>query len=232
MKNEVYILKLDENFKRYRFNKLVTYVDEKQRERILRIRDYGDALRSLIANILIRNIIIRKLRLNNSDICFGTNKYGKPYLLNNKDFCFNLSHSGVWVACAVSDKSIGIDVEEIKSIETSIANRFFSVKEVRDLFSFKGKDRLLYFYDLWTLKESYIKAKGKGLSIPLNSFTLRRDLVGNFYLEKGDEGFLFQQFETCKGYKLSTCVTNGNCIKNIEVSNLDKLYSDFLGDIY
>jgi len=231
LRNEVYALRLDEELEEDRFKKLLAYVDKEQRERILKFQVYGDALRSLTANILIRYIIVKKLKLNNLDIHFGKNKYGKPYLLNHENFYFNLSHSGVWVVCAISNKAIGIDIEEVKAIEISVAKRFFSPQEVDDLFSYTGKDRLIYFYDLWTLKESYIKAEGKGLAIPLRSFTIRRNPIGKFYLEKEDRRYSFEQYDICNGYKLSVCSIDGTKAKGIKVCNMDKLYWKFLNNV-
>ncbi|SCY70163.1 4'-phosphopantetheinyl transferase [Alkaliphilus peptidifermentans DSM 18978] len=174
---------------------------------------------------------MKKLKLRNSDIYLESNKYGKPYLLNNENFQFSISHSGIWVACAISPKAIGVDVEEIKSIEDNIARRFFSPQEVKDMFSFTGNERLLYFYDLWTLKESFVKAEGEGLAIPLNSFTVRRNNKGNFYLNKQHAKYFFQQLKISNNYKLSVCCTKGTHFSGIKIYNIDQLYKDFMNKV-
>ncbi|MCR5636935.1 MAG: 4'-phosphopantetheinyl transferase superfamily protein [Clostridiales bacterium] len=101
------------------------------------------------------------------------NEYGKPYLIN-ENICFNLSHSENYAICAVSDNPVGCDVEMIRAnTNTEIAKRFFCRKEYRYLSSIRDsaeKDKA--FILMWTLKESYIKAIGKGLSAKLNDFNL------------------------------------------------------------
>lgn len=132
------------------------------------------------------------------------NLFGKPYLRDYPDIHFNISHSGKYVFLAVSDKEVGCDVEEIKpfrdfnSSRLAIAEHFFSEGEVRAI---NGTPELseknLLFYKIWTMKESFIKAKGGGLSIPLDSF----DVLSG----EGTEGAVFQNHELSEGYVFTTC---------------------------
>ncbi|MDM8569583.1 4'-phosphopantetheinyl transferase superfamily protein, partial [Thiotrichales bacterium HSG1] len=87
---------------------------------------------------------------------------------------FNLSHTQGLIACAiVLRQDIGIDIENVNrnSANRDIAKRFFSAQEVVDLSSKPTHS----FFDYWTLKESYIKACGMGLSLPLHKFTFHLD---------------------------------------------------------
>ncbi len=67
---------------------------------------------------------------------------------------------------------VGVDIEKIRPIDFAIAERFFTASEYRLLMDTAEQERLQLFYTLWTLKESYIKFVGKGLSIPLDSFAI------------------------------------------------------------
>jgi 4'-phosphopantetheinyl transferase len=129
--------------------------------------------RSLLGDILARYSICKRLGVKNKDLFFDVNEYGKPILLRQDGICFNISHSANWVVCAIDNNTVGIDVEFIKPIDIKIAERFFSKTECFDLMNEPEDTRIKYFYMLWTLKESYIKAEGKGLSIPLNSFNIK-----------------------------------------------------------
>lgn len=228
--NQVYALKIEYEFPKTKFDMLNKCVQQEQRERIMKFKLYKDALRTLAADILIRKIIINKTGLKNSDILFKRNQYGKPCFKKNPNFQFNLSHSGQWVVCIVSNVPVGIDIEEIKPIDLGIAIRFFTKEEIEDLFSLVEPERLVYFYDLWTLKESYIKALGKGLSVPLNTFAFKRDLNGLFYLQIYDQkrSYYFKQYNIFDNYKLSVCSSKKIFTDNVSILDMDKLYMDFL----
>ena len=169
---EIYMVNLEKNLEKEAFNILLHYVSEDKKAQIHRFYHFEDSQRALIGNVLSRYAICRSLNIKNSDITFEKNEYGKPFLSGQNNIHFNISHSGKWVVCAVSDYPVGIDVEIIKSTEFDIAKRFFSKDEYDELQKQPDEQKQAYFYKLWTLKESYIKAVGKGLSIPLDSFTV------------------------------------------------------------
>lgn len=105
-----------------------------------------------------------------SDFELHENLYGKPELKEDQNLKFNLSHSGNYIVCAVGDAQVGIDVENSKKDNFDIAEKWFAEKEYQWLS--ETKDRQEGFNRLWTLKESYIKMRGMGLSIPLDSFCI------------------------------------------------------------
>ncbi len=108
---------------------------------------------------------------------FSTNKYGRPEIISTPGIIpirFNLSHADGLVMCGVTRKEdIGVDVENLvinKDI-LGIAEYSFSTQEVVDLKKFPKEKQHNRFFDYWTLKESFIKARGMGLSLPLNQFS-------------------------------------------------------------
>ena len=87
---------------------------------------------------------------------------------------FNLSHSGKYVVLAVSDKPVGIDVEQKKKNRLSVAKRFFCKKEYTDIMVLPDEEsRNRKFIEYWTMKEAYVKRMGEGLHIPLCSFEIK-----------------------------------------------------------
>jgi len=102
--------------------------------------------------------------------------HGKPELVPkqlDRPLCFNLSHSGDWMVLAVSrHPQLGVDLENAsrKRRVGKIAGRYFAPTEVSALLALPQAQQLERFYDLWTLKEAYIKARGLGLAIALDSF--------------------------------------------------------------
>ncbi len=94
---------------------------------------------------------------------------GKPRLRGGELF-FSLSHSGPWALCAVSDRELGADIQERKPCSEKLARRFFAPEERDALLSAPDRDEA--FTRIWALKESYSKALGLGLKLPLESFSV------------------------------------------------------------
>jgi 4'-phosphopantetheinyl transferase len=202
----------------------MTLASEYKRKRIKRYHNFIDSQRVLVADVLLRQVLCSKLGIKNRDLIFYFNECGKPFL-KNSDIHFNISHSGEWIVCAVSYCRVGIDIEQIKLIDfVSIASSFFSDIELQDLMEIEETSRLFYFYDLWTLKESYIKAVGKGLSIPLNSFTVRKNcnsiILRN---EKESATYFFKQYSLDSNYILSICSSNSEYPTGIIIKKIDDI---------
>jgi phosphopantetheinyl transferase len=98
-------------------------------------------------------------------------RLGPPYA--DSGVTFNLSHAGGVALLAFSrSRELGVDVEGVRrDLDVdSIARRYFSLHEQRDLATFNSEERYETFFRCWTRKEAYIKAKGEGLSLPLDQF--------------------------------------------------------------
>ncbi len=175
------------------------------RQKVSLLRNLKDQQRTLLAEIQLRAILKRHYHYNNRDIILFANSKNKPYLINIPLF-FNISHSGNWVCCAISDRIVGTDIERIRKIKTDIAGRFFSHHENNKLNQLKGDEKLHYFFDLWTIKESYLKLIGKGLSHPLNSFSVELQPDGKHSIKNATGINLDLEvltFNGIDGYKLA-----------------------------
>ncbi len=222
----IYGFKIRNKLNPAQFAALAAHLDTAKRERISRFIREEDRYRALLGGILARVAICNILDISNKAIVLADNGYGKPVLKGYPEFHFNIAHSGEWVVCIAdhSNHPAGIDVERIKPADFKIARRFFSRDEYNDLQHKEYQEKLSYFYDLWTLKESYIKAVGKGLSIPLNSFSVRitenkcRSQQQHIQIQINDPAmagvpektFFFRQYHIDRDYKLSACSTNHN----------------------
>lgn len=226
---QVFVTRLDYDLPKKEFNTLIKHLSINRRKKILKYIFYEDALRSLFSELLIRYVISNIKNDNWINIIFTKNEYGKPSFVNIKDIHFNLSHSGPWVVCAVSLKPVGIDIEQIKPIDLKIAKRFFSKKEYEDILNKNDEEKLAYFYDLWTLKESYIKYKGKGLSIPLHSFSIQknREEFTLFIENRKYKKIFFKQYYIDSKFKLSVCGESNIFAKNVCYFELNEIYSKF-----
>jgi len=211
--------------------RLLSLLDRKRRERIMRFVFPDDAQRSLLGDLMIRSIIAQKLNIKDSRITFNLSVKGKPYLAGYPNLFFNVSHAGEWVVAAFSDYNIGIDVERIKKINYNVAELFFSKEENLNLNNLSGKEKLEYFFDLWTMKESYLKYTGKGLSEPLNSFTIKKS-GKNFTLSHptSNESVYLKQYEIDKGYKLAVCSEINNFDEQINRLNIEDCLIQMIND--
>ena len=119
---------------------------------------------------------------------FTLNRHGKPSISNqtvNDPVMFNLAHSGGMIVLAVArDGDVGVDIEprDRQADVEAISARYFSAPELDALLNLSGTERQRYFIRLWTLKEAFVKARGLGLSMPLNrfGFTLSDDRTISF----------------------------------------------------
>ncbi len=202
----IYATNINELVKENQINYFLSIISEEKKRRIERFHFRADYIRSLYGDVIVRKVIEEKMKINCKDIQFDVNEYGKPYVLGVPDFQFNISHSGDWVVCITSLNECGIDIEKKTEVHMDIAERFFAESEYMALLNKKDEEQRDYFFDLWTLKESYIKYKGKGLKIPLNSFSFDKRNE-SFYLNPHiEEKVLFKQYNIQSGYSLSACV--------------------------
>lgn len=224
---KIYTLKVPVALGKDIYYKLIEKVSIEKRRRVERFSQLGDVYRTLLADVLVRSIISRTFQVENEEINFRYNDFGKPFVEMIPKFFFNISHSCEWIVCATSNSHIGIDIEKIRPIDIRIAKRFFSNEEYEDLIRQPKGTHLSYFYDLWTLKESYIKAVGKGLFIPLDSFSVKKYSKDNISLSKSTDNnnnLFFKQYKIDEEYKLSVCAANQMFSKEVIARQLSELF--------
>ena len=142
--------------------------------RASRFRSTKDRNRFVARRVIQRIILGRYLKLEPAQLRFRHNEQGKPELdpaMASEPLCFNTSHSNGLAVFAISrNRTVGIDVEQVDPTTgwLEIAEHSFATREVDVLRKLPVSDRVAAFFSMWTCKEAYIKAEGKGLSIPLN----------------------------------------------------------------
>lgn len=150
-------------------------LSSKEKERAARFRSNLDQHRYSTTRGLLRKILAGYLDADPSTLSFSYSEKEKPSLAgpNSAAIGFNVSHSGgVSLLAFTRGREIGVDVEQVRrdfDLE-AIAQRFFSAHERREMFALAAEERFEAFYRCWTRKESYIKATGDGLSLPLHQF--------------------------------------------------------------
>ncbi len=144
-----------------------------EQERATRFRFEHDRLRWISARAMLRTLLGWYTGKAASTVCLGYTKYGKPFLLAHPTLCFNLSHAGDYGLLAVAHgRAIGVDIECIRPdfADPAVSHHFFSSAEQAALVGCPPADFPIAFFTCWVCKESYIKARGEGLSHPLKDF--------------------------------------------------------------
>ncbi len=189
------------------------FTDER-REKTLRYRQPEDRKRSLGAGLLLRWVLPRHGAVPGG-IYVETG--GKPQV---EGLCFNLSHSGVWVICAVGEKPVGCDVERIGRAPAKLARRFFHQNEAAYLERCGEGEGDVMFFRFWTMKESYIKMTGEGMRAPLNSIEF---ILGSGKIQAFREGERLschiREYEL-PGYRVSVCAEEAQFGGDIELVSL------------
>jgi 4'-phosphopantetheinyl transferase len=153
---------------------------EHERTKAERFRFQKDRDLYVIGRSMMRKLLGGYLQCDPAQILFCYSPYGKPALLDEQrtDLRFNLSHSGeVVLFAATRGCDVGIDVEfmRAKAMEGTIAEEVFSAPELAAFNALPGGLKQRGFFNGWTRKEAFIKAKGEGLSMPLEDFDVSLD---------------------------------------------------------
>lgn len=169
----VVIARLDDSL----VDELIPSLSSDEQDRASRFVFDRDRNRFIVARGLLRKLLGGYLATSPELIEFAYGDQGKPALASplSPPVKFNLAHSHELAAYAfTSGREVGIDLEFVgRDVEIeAIARRFFAPQEVRVLVELPVEARNLAFFDCWTRKEAYIKARGGGLSIPLDEFNV------------------------------------------------------------
>ena len=168
-----------------RFELLMNSTERAQQQRF---RFADDRLRYLVTRALLRTVLSTYAPVAPADWEFTLNEYGRPGISARhglSNLSFNISHTKGLIALAVSRRfEVGIDVENtaLRPAPLEVAGQTFAPTEVADLDSMAPDLQHERFFTYWTLKESYVKARGMGLSLPLDRFSFSFPLPRRIHL--------------------------------------------------
>ena len=140
-----------------------------ERFRISLVRDRFVAARAMLRVLLGNYVDKAPERL---EFCYGD--HGKPGLSENQ-VSFNISHCGELCLFAFAlQRQVGVDIEHLgrKASIDRIARRFFAFEEIASVIEAPDHGKVRVFFEIWTRKEAYLKSRGVGISVPLDSFAL------------------------------------------------------------
>lgn len=176
MIDKLYYLPVDGSFDDEIFRWLFSFVSVDKQKQVIKLNNVLSKKLTLYAEVLIRIIACNDLGVQNTEITFLRNDYGKPKISEYPEYHFNISHTNKCIIAAFSNYPIGVDIEKVSKPDIRIAERFFTAAELKHILR-QDSGQNERFYEIWTKKEAYIKYLGKGFFMPLSSFNvLSKDL--------------------------------------------------------
>lgn len=197
-------------------------VSPERRERIDRVSVKRERCLSLGGTLLLQTAL-REIGAEPPVFAYGAQE--KPFLANLPGVHFNISHSGDYAVCAVSDAPVGCDIEIIKPFRENVAKRCFSPEEnaaLDALTDTAAKEAL--FFRFWTLKESFLKAVGCGITGKLSSVSF--DLSGETPAVRqrvSADAFFFREYHDIPGYCVSLCRTEDGPFPPLRTASLTEV---------
>ncbi|WP_298553733.1 4'-phosphopantetheinyl transferase superfamily protein [uncultured Algibacter sp.] len=228
--NQVHVWCISFDISENEINYLKSFLTDDEIIKASKFRFEKDKNCSIITRGALRLLSGKYLKTNPKDIIFKYGQFGKPDYRMKTNLKFNVSHSGNKAVIGfVLNNDIGVDIEDIKTnFEIlDIAKNYFSNIEIKALKKLPKNLHAKGFYRCWTRKESFIKAKAKGLSFPLDSFSvsIESDDKAELLETKWDDNekdlwklFSFSQIENYVG----AVSIKGN-IQSIKYFNFNKL---------
>ena len=198
-----------------------TLLGAQELARMERLHFARDRRRDLVARALVRTVLSRYAALAPREWAFCADANGRPRIANpppGPGIEFNLSHSGGLVVLGVgTGRALCVDVESIsRNTDTDRLDRYFAPREREALLALPEAERRRRFFELWTLKESYLKARGEGLRLALDAFafdfTGERGLRLSFERRLADSPcrWRFWQFTPRTDYLVAVCAGRGD----------------------
>lgn len=186
-------------------------IEISRKNKVVSYRNQNDQYLSLGAYVLLQKSLKYLGFAEKFTLLYS--KKGKPYIEEFEQLHISYSHSGTKVFLVISDEEIGCDVEKNDIPRIEIAKQFFTKQEYEDCLKNNN------FYRYWTIKESFTKALGQGISLPLNSFfvNFEKNIVEQNITKSV---FNIKEFNLKDGYNYSLVSINPN-ISDIQYINLE-----------
>lgn len=179
-----------------------------RQQKIALLKHEKDKYRSLGAGIALDHAL-ETYGLKEKSIEYEFGEWGKPTLKYHPNIHFSLSHSGDYAICSIGDKAMGNDIELIKQGRLKVADRFFAKEELDWMYAVQDEEEVTQrMFRIWTMKESFLKATGKGISLPLGDFAVVVDEEKQKVRVKHSfnaKYYHMKEYSEIQGYRVAVC---------------------------
>lgn len=188
----------------------------KQRERLSPYRQQKlavlkhakDKNRSLGAGVVLDHALAA-YGLTEREMEYEFGQWGKPSFKYYPKLHFSLSHSGDYAICSIGDKPVGNDIEQIKQGRLKVADRFFAKEELDWMYAAKEEEEITRrMFRIWTMKESFLKVTGRGMSLSLRDFAVCMEEENQRIRVKHKvdaKYYHMKEYHDIEGYGVSVC---------------------------
>src|SRR5260370_19011690 len=193
-------------------------LDDAEKKQEPRFYFARDRRRYLITRAMVRKVLSRYVDIQPREWAFSANAHGRPGIANAhaQESCllFNISHTHSLIVLGVTKRrTLGVDVENFhtRAAAIDIADRYFAPQEAAALAAVPQQEQQYRFFEYWTFKESYIKARGMGLSLLLDKFSFHypddHAVEIAIYPDLADDAarWQFWQFRPAPEYLVAIC---------------------------
>ena len=182
-----------------------------RRQKIQILKHHKDKCRSLGAGIVL-DYALQQYGLRERHMDYAIGQWGKPFFKEYPQLHFSLSHSGDYAICSIGKTPVGNDIEGIKSGHLKVADRFYTPKEREWMYeAVTGPEIEKRMFRIWTVKESFLKATGRGMSFSLLDFSVLFGEQGVVTVEQTLEEASFhgREYRQIPGYCVCVCCHQG-----------------------
>ena len=227
MKTAVYVANTEPLKENGLYGTAFDSLSAERKEKAQRYRFLKDRVLSIGAEVLLRKALT-DCGITLPEIRYGFETDGKPFIKGLEGFDFNISHSEDLVMVAVSENRVGCDIEKVTGIDLDIAKKFFFREEYEAIAALPAsEERNGLFFRYWTLKESFMKATGLGMKLPLDSFSIIIGKNGAAVRQNVDsKNYDFAEINAFPGYRCALCAAGKLSGMQLETVNFREIFNE------
>lgn len=151
-------------------------IDKRRLEKIKKSKNTLVIKEQLGSHLLLTDVLENTYFQEIDKIEYIYNESGKPYIKDSSLY-FSLSHSNGIIALTVSKEEIGLDIELIKDVKDTLSRRIMNDLEYNTYQSLNKESKKIYFFEVWTSKEAYIKKLGTSITLNPSNISIEEDVL-------------------------------------------------------
>ena len=187
------MLLIDDHINDFDLDSALQQLSEQRRQQALRFRYELGQRSCALAYLLLKRALREEYGITENPV-FEYGEHGKPTIVGHPEIFFNLSHCREAVACAVSDKPVGIDVESVRSFKESLVRYTMNDEEVEQIMTAPRPE--VAFIRLWTMKEARLKLTGEGINDHMKTVLNEADRKKYTTVEWLERGYIYTVCES------------------------------------